>query len=101
MVTNEKVLKKFEIPIMGDEEEVRIEGISKCVVEFGRLLDDASKSLMHFSLKGLHYSLNSDLTFLQKKDTFQLSDISSSEMEDEIIRIFQSRIDKLNQELGD
>ena len=101
MVANEKVLKNFELPNLNDNKEIEVHGISECVVEFGRLLDDVSKTLMHLSLRGIQYSLNSDLNFLQKKDSLHISEISSSELEDEVIMNFKSRIDELNQILGD
>lgn len=101
MVANEKVLKNFELPNLNANEEIEIHGISECVVEFGRLLDDVSKTLMHLSLRGIQYSLNSDLNFLQKKDSLHISEISSSELEDEVIMNFKRRIDELNQILGD
>lgn len=101
MVANEKVLKNFEIPNLVDNEKFELHGISECVVEFGRLLDDVSKTLMHLSLRGIQYSLNSDLNFLQKKDSLHISEISSSELEKEVIMNFKRRIDELNQILGD
>ena len=101
MVSNEKVLKNFELPNLNDNEEIEVQGISKCVVEFGRLLDDVSKTLMHLSLRGIQYSLNSDLNFIQNKDSLHISEINSSELEDEVIMNFKSRINELNQILGD
>ena len=101
MVANEKVLKNFELPNLVDNEEVEFHGISECVVEFGRLLDDVTKTLMHLSLRGIQYSLNSDLNFLQKKDSLHISEISSSELEKEVIMNFKRRINELNQILGD
>lgn len=101
MVANEKVLKNFELPNLVDNEEFELHGISECVVEFGRLLDDVTKTLMHLSLRGIQYSLNSDLNFLEKKDSLHISEINSSELEDEVIMNFKSRIDELNQILGD
>lgn len=101
MVANEKVLKNFELPNLNVSDEIEVHGISECVVEFGRLLDDVSKTLMHLSLRGIQYSLNSDLNFIQKKDSLNISKIQSSEIEDEVIMIFKRRIDELNQILGD
>ena len=101
MVANEKVLKNFELPNLVDNEEFELHGISECVVEFGRLLDDVTKTLMHLSLIGIQYSLNSDLNFVEKKDSLHISEINSSELEDEVIMNFKSRIDELNQILGD
>ena len=101
IVAYEKVLKYFVLPYLVDIEVFELLGISECVVEFGRLLDDVTKTLMHLSLRGIQYSLNSDLNFLEKKDSLHISEINSSELEDEVIMNFKSRIDELNQILGD
>jgi len=79
---------------------LEVNNLATSVIDLGRLIDEVSACLMYLSLRGLQYSLVSDLHNLEQKTPIEISEIAESELESELISIFQQRIAKIKEYLG-